>query len=146
MTMNHCYIVVERNTLGAANWQQLCNLFATMGTHDSPFPMYNTVARERLDSDAVIYESNFYPGEITVANFKLLLANEFDVPVEDITDIRIITSYSTDNTTAVWEFSYNAVLRFTVRRFGRRSKWAISGDECRGYLSLYKDEWETNDF
>lgn len=44
--------------------------------------------------------------------------------------------------TTVWEFLYNAVVRFTVRRFGRGGTWQESRAEAWAYLFDSLAEWE----
>lgn len=139
--MWHGYFVVERETISAGNWDALRALFEAMGTLDSNFPAYNNHKRTRLDGDAVIYESNFNPGEVSIEEFKQLLADEFGVPVEEIGDVETSDDYA-GHGTATWTFSYNLIDRFIVRRFGGGGTWQESGDECRGYLKLYQAEWE----
>lgn len=142
--MWHGYFVVERGEIGVGNWDTLLNMFVNIGTHHSDFPAYNNHHRTRLDNDAVIYESNFDPTEVSIADFKRLLALAFSVPAEEIDDTQTVVSYSSGNETVVWEFLYDALVRFNIRRFGRSGDWFISGDECRGYLSLYRALWETD--
>jgi len=133
---------VERGQIGVGNWDALIALFKAMGTHDNPFPCHNNHDRARLDGDAVIYESLFDPDEVSIEAFKQLLADEFAILVEDIEHTTAQDDYAGHGTT-VWTFLYNAVVRLAVRRFGRGGTWQESGDECRGYLVLYRDEWET---
>lgn len=140
--MWHGYFVVERQNLGDGNWIDLLLTFKEMGTTGSRFPMYNNHHRVRLDGNAIIYESNFNPGEVTVAGFKQLLADEFGVAIEDIDDDRSQESYA-GYTTPVWEFLYGALSRFTVRRFGGGDDWDTSNLECLGYLSQNLNEWES---
>lgn len=142
--MWHGYIVVERGQIGSGNWQALIALFEAMGTHNSQFPCHNTHDRTRLDGNAVIYESLFNPDGVSIPAFKELLADEFGVTVEDIDHTVGDANYGGIGTT-VWGFLYNAVVRFTVRRFGRGGTWQESGDECRRYLALHHDEWESEE-
>lgn len=141
----HGYIVIERLNIGADNWSALVALFEQMGTHDSPLPCRNTHDRTRLDGNAVIYESQFDASEITVEQFKQLLADEFSVPVENILDTTEIVDYAGHETTR-WTLYYDEVVagedRFLVERFGRGGTWAESGDECRAYLAANAAEWE----
>jgi hypothetical protein len=138
----HGYFVVKRQTIGAGNWAALQTVFENMGTLDSRFPCYNNHRRTRLDEDAVIYESRFNTEEVSVVAFKQLLADEFGVPVENIQSEIDSVSYA-GGSTAVWQFLYSDVERFKVERFGDGgSNWQQSGDECRGYLALYQEEWD----
>lgn len=137
----HGYFVVERGTIGAGNWATLLALFEAMGTHDSRFPACNNHKRTRLDGDAVIYESAFDSAEISLSAFKQLLADEFGVPVEDIDSSTSQDDYAGYGTTA-WDFLYNAVSCFIVRRFGGAGVWQESRAETLGYLRLYQNEWE----
>lgn len=140
--MWHGYFIVERGSIGSGNWTALRGLFEAMGTQDSSFPCYNNHRRTRLDDDAVLYESLFDPNEVSIQSFKQLLADEFGVPVSSIEHTTDVISYG-DYETTVWEFLYNAIVRFTVRRFGQGGTWRESGDECRGYLALYQAAWES---
>jgi len=140
------YFAVIRKNVGIGNWSALIALFEAMGQHDSPFPMNNNHWRTRLDGDAVIYESNFDASEVTVAEFKALLAAEFGVPVEDILDTQSSESYA-GHTTQVWTFWYPDLDaghdRFRVERFGNGGTWPVSREECVGYLIQYAAEWES---
>lgn len=140
----HGYIVAERGIVGIGNWEHLIIVFEKMGTKDSPMPARNTHWATRLDGNAIIYESAFDPSEVSQEGFKELLATEFNVQIEDIQVIVDEASYA-GGFTRVWDYHYpiGGDLRFTVRRFGGWSVgWDTSGDECRGYLALYRDEWE----
>lgn len=137
----HGYFVVERGTIGSGNWAALRALYEAMGASGSDFPAYNNHWRERLDGDAVIYESQFDTDEVSIPAFKQLLADEFEVPVENIEHTVDADDYAGYGTT-VWEFLYNSVTRFTVRRFGGGGTWAESGAECRGYIIANMAEWE----
>ena len=139
--MWHGYFVAERLNIGAGNWAQLQSLLENMGTLDSKFPAYNNHKRTRLDGDAVIYESEFEPGEISGAAFRQLLADEFGVPVEDIGQTISQDDYA-GHGTIVWTYDYNALDRFIVRRFGGGGAWEESRQECLGYLKANSAEWE----
>lgn len=138
--MWHGYIVVERGTVGGGNWAALCELYETMGTHDSGFPCENTHDRTRMDGDAVIYESRFDPNEVSIESFVALLAGEFGVAVGDIEHTTAVVRYGGYDTT-MWEFLYNAIVRFSVRRFGRGGTWEQSRNECLGYLAANRAAW-----
>ena len=144
----HGYFLVERLNIGIDNWTALTNLFEQMGTHDSPIPAENTHSRTRLDGDAVIYESRFDASEVTVDQFKQLLADEFSVPVENILDTTDQVDYVGNGTTR-WTFYYDEITpgedRFLVERFGMGGTWDESGDECRAYLAANIVEWENLD-
>jgi len=127
--------------VGIGNWQSLIALFEAMGTHDSAFPAENTHDRARLDGNAAIYESAFDPAEVTIEQFKELLAAEFSIPVEDIEHTIGADDYAGYGTT-VWEFLYSGIIRFVVRRFGQGGTWAQSRLECLGYLAANRAEWE----
>lgn len=137
----HGYFVVERGTIGAVNWTTLQGLFEAMGTAGSDFPAHNNHKRPRLDGDAVIYESQFDTAEVSIPAFKQLLADEFDVDVGDIDHTIGSDDYAGYGTT-VWEFLYNAVMRFTVRRYGGGGTWDESRQECVGYLIANNVAWE----
>jgi hypothetical protein len=138
--MWHGYYVSERLNISEANWDALIALFDAMGTSGSPFPAYNNHKRTRLDGDAVIYESQFNPGEVSGAAFRQMLADEFGVDVEDITQVITSDDYVGLGTT-VWTYSYNAIERFIVRRFGGGSTWRQSRLECLGYLAANSEAW-----
>lgn len=135
------YFSAERLNIGAGNWTQLQALFEDMGTLDSKFPAWNNHKRTRLDGDAVIYESQFEPGEVSGLKFRQLLSEEFGVPIEDIDQQISQDDYAGIGTT-VWAYSYDAIDRFIVRRFGRGGPWPESRAECLGYLSANTSEWE----
>ena len=144
----HGYIVIERLNIGIGNWGALVTLFEQMGTHSSTMPAENTHDRTRLDGNAVIYESLFDPDEVSIDQFKELLAGEFGVSVEDILNTTEIVSYGNGETT-IWTFYYDEIIpgedRFLVERFGQGGAWIESGDECRAYLKLYADQWEADE-
>ncbi len=151
--MIQLYFVAERLNIGIGNWEQLKALFEGMGTQkdtgepgDTPvssFPAYINHWRERLDGDAAIYESQFEPGEVSGAKFRQLLADEFGVDVQDIDQVITQEDYSGIGT-VVWTYSYGAVERFIVRRFGPgQVTWEESRQECLGYLKANQAEWET---
>lgn len=137
----HGYFVVERQNIGAGNWVALRALFEEMGTLDSTFPAFNNHRRDRLDDNAVIYESLFDTSEVSILKFKQLLSDEFGVPIEDIDHETTAVDYAGFGTT-VWEFLYGAIERFRVERFGSGGTWSQSGDECRAYLAANRAEWE----
>lgn len=150
--MIQLYFVAERLNIGIGNWAQLQALFEGMGTQketdepgDSPvsnFPAYIIHWRERLDGDAVIYESRFESGEVSGAKFRQLLADEFGVDVQDIDQVNTQEDYSGVGT-VVWTYSYNAIERFIVRRFGPGAvTWEQSRLECLGYLKANQALWE----
>ena len=149
--MIRLYFVAERLNIGIGNWTQLKGIFEGMGTQketgepsDTPvsnFPAYINHWRERLDGDGVIYESRFEPGEVSGLKFRQLLADEFGVPLQDIDQVITQDDYAGIGTT-VWTYSYNAIERFIVRRFGAgQVTWEESRLECLGYLKLYSAEW-----
>lgn len=135
------YFVAERLNIGAGNWAQLQALFEDMSTLDSKFPAWNNHKRTRLDGDAVIYESQFDTDEVSGAAFRQLLADEFGVLVDDIDQQTSQDDYAGIGTT-VWTYSYDAIERFIVRRFGKGGTWGESRAECLGYLKANATEWE----
>lgn len=139
--MVHLYFVAERLNISALNWAQLIALFSAMGTEGDPFPAYNLHSRTRLDGDAIIYESQFSPGEVSGAAFRQMLADEFGVSVESVVQAITYDDYVGLGTT-VWTYSYNAIERFIVRRFGGGDGWDISRAECLGYLAANSEAWE----
>jgi hypothetical protein len=141
MTKWHGYFVVERGSIGSENWTALQALFENMGTHGNKFPAFNNHKRVRLDGDAIIYESAFDPSEVTIEQFKQLLADEFSVPIQDIDSNTSQDDYAGYGTT-VWDFLYNAVSRFIVRRFGGGENWQASRQECIGYLIQNTALWD----
>ena len=147
MTNWHGYFVVEKQNIGAGNWESLKALFEGMGTDDSPMPAHNNHRRTRLDGNAVIYESRFDSDEVSLGAFKQLLADEFGVDVNDIESTTDIVVYG-DYDTAVWQFAYpvGGDDRFQVERFGRGGgDWEVSRNECLGYLFDNAAEWVSED-
>lgn len=144
MTNWHGYFVVERGNIGVENWQALQSFFESMGTHGSKFPMHNNHSRLRLDSDAIIHESLFDPTEVSIESFKQALADEFDIDVNDI-DHTVNQNDYAGRGTVTWEFLYNSVIRFTVRRFGGGGVWEYSRQECLGYIASDIESWESSD-
>ncbi len=139
--MIQLYFVAERLNIGIGNWTQLQALFEGMGTSDSKFPAWNNHKRTRLDGDAVLYESRFEPGEVSGAKFRQLLADEFGVDVQDIDQVITQEDYAGVGT-VVWTYSYNAVERFLVRRFGPgQVTWEQSRQECLRYLKANAVAW-----
>ena len=142
------YFVVERLNIGVGNWDALRALFEDMGTHDATLPAYNNHWRTRIDGDAVIYESRFDPDEVSVEQFKQVLADQFEVPVESILNTTEQVDYAGHGTTR-WVYYYDEITpgedRFLVERFGMGGTWAQSGDECRGYLKAHQEQWESEE-
>ena len=140
--MIQLYFVAERLATSSANWTQLQGIFEDMGTSGSKFPAWNNHKRARLDGDAVIYESQFEPGEVSGLKFRQLLADEFGVDIGDIDQVITQEDYAGIGT-VVWTYSYNAVERFIVRRFGGGpATWEQSRLECLGYLKVNQAAWE----
>jgi len=143
MALQHQYFVVERQNIGASNWETLVGLFEAMGTSNSPFPAFNNHWRTRLDGSAVIYESNFDSSEVSIPAFTQLLADEFAVDASAIINTAGSTKYSPSGSTRTWQFDYNAINRFEIQRFGGGgASWEQSRIETLGYLSSNSIAWE----
>jgi hypothetical protein len=141
----HGYFLVERLNIGANNWNALKALFESMGTTVNPYPAFINHWRTRLDGDAVIYESRFGRDEVSMPTFKQLLADEFGVDVDDIQTTTNYTSYSGDEMTTIWIFTYNALDRFAVHRFAGAGTWHQSRHEAHAYLAANLEEWQATE-
>lgn len=138
----HQYVGFENLNLNVAQRNQLYDEIRQLGPSTSPSPAMLLQERLRLDSDAGFWEASFNETKITVAAIKQWLADIFSIQPGDISHDTTIQSFA-GGTTEVTTFVYNATNYLRLAIFGCMScGWRASGDECRGYLSLYRDLWE----
>ena len=142
MTQRHFYLGVINLNLNATQRGLLIDALKALGPASNKQPARLNHWRVRLDDEAIILEAAFNEENLTVASFKTRLAALFGVDAGDIGHSTGGQSYAGGITNVV-TFSYNAVDRIRFALFGgAAATWADSGNECRGYLKLYSDEWE----
>ena len=104
--------------------------------------------RTRLDGQAAIYEALWAEENITIDTFKQRLATLFGIDPDSIDSSVNPVTFAT-LPSAVVTFSRNGTDYLRTVFFGYAGgefpDWADSGDECRAYLKLFADEWESED-
>lgn len=140
--MWHGYIGLENLNLNAAQRTQLYDEIRQLGPSFNPSPAKLLHERLRLDGDAGIWEALFNENKLTVQAIKAWLANIFGIQPDDITVTTVTQSFA-NGETSVTTYSYGATNYVRSAPFnGLGCEWCTSGDECRGYFSLYQSEWE----
>lgn len=139
----HGYFAIENLNLNASQRQALVEALKQLGPVSDPQPARLLHWRARLDGEAIIFESLFNEANLTVSKFKEWLGNIFNVNPDTI-------DHSTQNPTfanrptPVVTFSRNGTGYLRMALFGGTgATWMQGGDECRAYLALYQDAWET---
>jgi hypothetical protein len=138
----HLYLSIENVGLNTSQRATLVDALKALGPSSDPQPARLNHWRTRLDNQAAIFEAAFNESVLTINAFKARLAAIFGVDPATIDHVTVNRSFA-DGTTPVATFSRAGTnyLRFAL--FGGISAtWQKSGDECRGYLALYRDEWE----
>ncbi len=144
MAHRHFYLGIENLALTPP---QKAILVAELRALGATYPCSPSVAcvnhwRTRLDGEAVIFEALFDEDNLTVVKFKQRLGAIFGADPDTIDHVTVIRSFAGGSTPVV-TFSRGGTdyLRFALFG-GQGASWTASGDECRGYLALYRDEWD----
>jgi hypothetical protein len=142
MAKRHFYLGIENINLNATQRQTLIAELKALGPASDPQPARLCHWRTRLDNEAVILEALFNENNLTVARFKQRLGAIFSVDPATIDHATQQASFA-DGMTPVVTFSRSGTdyLRFAIFG-GAGTAWMESGDECRGYLAVNRDEWE----
>lgn len=139
----HGYLGIENLALTDPQKAQLVDALKSLGPQSNPQPCMLNHWRIRLDGNAVIFEALWDEDTISIQAVKVFLANIFDVDTALITHISNNQSFA-GSITPVVTFSYQSTDRLVMALFGGIiASWQESGDECRGYLALYSNEWES---
>ena len=141
----HVYFGIENLALNDTQRGELVDALRKLGPDSNPQPACLCHWRTRLDGQAAIFEALFNEDAITIAAFKNRLATIFGIDPDTITHAVVYPTFASLST-AVVTFSRNATDYLRVAFFGYNGTdwptWEQSGDECRAYLALYKEEWE----
>jgi hypothetical protein len=138
----HLYLGVENIGLNTAQRATLIDALRALGPRSDPQPARLNHWRTRLDGEAAIFEALFNENALMVDAFKARLASIFSIDPATIDHAASSRSFA-DGSTPIVVFSRSGVdyLRFALFG-GVDAAWMESGDECRGYLALNRDEWE----
>lgn len=138
----HGYFGIENLTLNAAQRQMLIAALRVLGPSSDPSPARLNHWRTRLDGQAAIFEAAFQESALTVTAWKSRLASIFGVSPVTIGSSTVNQSFA-GGTTPVITFFRSGIDYIRVALFGGvNADWMESGNECRGYLAFYADEWE----
>lgn len=141
--MWHGYIGFENEGLSTSQRATLVSELRLLGPTSDPQPARLCHWRTRLDGEAAIFEALFNENNLTVARWKQRLGAIFGVDPDTISHSAVNRSFG-GGTTPVVTFSRGGIDYLRVALFGGvGAEWNESGDECRGYLFLYRNEWET---
>lgn len=139
----HGYFALEDLNLNASQRATLVDALRQLGPASDPQPARLLHWRPRLDGEAAIFEALFQEVNLAVERWKQRLANIFGVDPATIDHTTSIQHFG-GGMTPVVTFSRSGVNYLRVALFGGvGAEWNESGDECRGYLALHRDEWET---
>ena len=141
----HGYMAIENLNLTTAQRAEIITQLSRLGAISRKQPCWRNHRRTRNDGDAVLFEARFNDASLTIDAIKARLAGIFDVDVGTINHA-VSTWYfdlATPESTPVVTFSRGGTdyLRFAVFG-GIGSTWMQSGDEARGYLRTYSNEWD----
>jgi len=140
--MWHGYFGIEDINLTDNQRDTLIGVLKQLGPDAHPSPACLNHWRTRLDGDATIFEALFDESLLTVDAFKVRLAAIFGVDPGTIDDDLTIFHFGDGNTPVV-VFSRSGTDYLRLALFGGvGATWMESGDECRAYLSLYRDLWD----
>lgn len=138
----HQYVGILNLNLNSSQKLSLFNELRALGPSASPSPAMLLQERLRLDDEGAIYEALFDESKLSIQQFINWLASIFGAQPESISSSTIIQSFA-GGTTPVTTFTYNTINYIRSALFGGMGcGWHASGRECRGYLSLYQNEWE----
>ena len=142
MAQRHFYLGIENLALNPTQRQTLMDALKALGPASDPQPARLCHWRTRLDGEAAIFEALFDEDNLTIAAFKQRLGDIFNVDPATIDHSIVVRSFAGGSTPIV-TFSRGGVdyLRFALFG-GQGAAWMKSGDECRGYLALNRDDWE----
>jgi hypothetical protein len=93
MTPIRVYIGLENIALTAPQKATVVAALRGLGKQSDNQPSHINHMRVRLDNNAAIFEAEFDDSELTIANFKQLLANAFGVAVGTITNANTTNAY-----------------------------------------------------
>jgi len=144
--MKHIYFGIENLNLSNSQRNNLVQALRTLGPASHTQPACLCHWRTRLDGQAAIFEALFDGDNINVQAFKNRLATIFNVDSATIEHSN--TSQTFDIlTTAVVTFARGGTNYLRVAFFGYDGvtwpTWAQSGDECRKYLAINQEDWES---
>lgn len=141
----HGYIGIENLALNQAQRQTLVDALKTLGPASDPQPARLCHWRTRLDGEAIILEALFSEDNLTITKFKQRLGNIFGIDPTTIYHGTIVMSFA-GGITPVVTFSRNNTDYLCFALFGGQdAAWMTSGDECRGYLAINRDDWESKE-
>ena len=139
----HGYFAIEDLNLTDAQRDTLIGVLEKLGPDTHPQPACLNHWRTRLDGDAAIFEALFNEDLLTVDAFKDRLAAIFNIDPESIDHTLTIFHFG-PGSTPVAVFSRNGTDYLRMALFGGPdATWEESGDECRAYLALYAEQWES---
>lgn len=144
----HGYILLEKTVdLNQANFDTLCNSFATLPPVTPVDPQDFMATRINLDTSARLFEMRFDTEQIELQSFKQYMADLFNVDVANVGDEIVETvSYSglPDIASRRWGFRYPlaGARRLEVVRFGQGADWFYSQAECYAYVHAILGDWE----
>jgi len=142
MTNRQFYFGIENLGLNSSQRQTLIEELKTLGPASDPQPACLCHWRTRLDGDAAIFEALFNENNLTVDKFKQRLGTIFSVDPSTIDHSLNQVNFAGHGTQiAVFSRGGTDYLRFALFG-GMDADWMDSGDECRGYLMTYHDEWD----
>jgi len=138
--MWHGYIGLENLNLNASQKAALIAAIKSLGPSCQPCHLNHW--RTRLDDEAVLFEALFDNNSVGIQAFKNRLGTIFGVDPATINHTAVTQSFA-GGTTPVVTFSLGGMDYIRLALFGGiGTGWWDSGDECRGYLALYRGEWE----
>jgi len=141
--MWHGYFGIENIALNDTQHGLLVEALRALGPESDSQPARLCHWITRLDGQAAIFEALFREDDISIAAFKDRLAAIFDINPDTIDHDLNTVSFSEGGNTPVAVFSRNGTDYLRMALFGGTdATWMESGDECRGYLALYRDLWE----
>jgi len=139
----HGYYAIEDINLNDAQRDTLIAVLKSLGPETHPSPACLNHWRTRLDGEAAIFEALFNDAMLTVDAFKERLGAIFSVDPATIDhDLTVYHFGDGDTPVAVFSRSGTNYLRMALLG-GPDATWEESGDECRAYLALYVEQWET---
>jgi len=138
----HGYFAIEDINLSDSQRDTLIDVLRKPGPETHPSPACLCHWRTRLDGDAAIFEALFNEDMLSVDAFKDRLGAIFGIDPATIDHVLSILHFGEGNTpVAVFSRSGTNYLRMALFG-GPNATWMESGDECRAYLALYRDQWD----
>ena len=146
--MWHGYWGIENLGLNDNQRDIIIDELRRLGPSSDPQPCMLNHWRTRLDGQAAIYEALWEEENITIDTFKQRLATLFGIDPDSIDSSVNPVTFAT-LPSAVVTFSRNGTDYLRTVFFGYAGGefpgWQESGDECRAYLKLYADDWESEE-